>query len=133
MINILLMIFFAKMEQNQIDQGIRLRKLIKALNLNQLSFAKSLGMAQPNISRVINSGGNISVELLNRLAAKYAHVNLHWLLTGVGEMFLGETENISPQANEVPVVKGRWEELEERMERLEEVVKVVLVKLDIKL
>lgn len=114
------------MEQNQIDQSIRLKKLIKALNLNQSSFARSLGMTQPNISRMVAGSSNISVEVLNRIKNRYRQVNLHWLLAGEGEMFFEETPPLF-QVKESPgdtVVKGkgRLEELEERMERLEEVV-----------
>ena len=110
------------MKQNQIDQGIRLKKLIKALNLNQLSFAKSLNVAQPNISRIINGGGNLSLEILNRLAKRHEEVNLHWLLTGIGEMFLDDkqTRNLLVQEDQAVYGKGQ---LEERVERLEETVK----------
>ena len=116
------------MEQNQIDQGIRLKKLIKALDINQISFSKSLGMAQPNISRIINGGSNISNELLNRISARYIQVNLHWLITGVGAMFFDAIENTSPQVNEAQAAygKGRLEELEERVETLEAVVKKLI-------
>lgn len=113
------------MEQNQIDRSIRLKKLIKALNLNQISFAKSLEMTQPNISRMVSGGNNISVEVLNRIMDRYKHVNLHWLLTGVGRMFLEEDPNTRQveDSHEPIIVKGRLEELEERMERLEEIVR----------
>ena len=116
------------MEQNQIDQSIRLKKLIKALNLNQSSFARSLGMTQPNISRMVAGSSNISVEVLNRIKDRYRQVNLHWLLAGEGEMFFEETPPPLLKASELPgdaVVKGkgRLEELEERLERLEEVVR----------
>lgn len=116
------------MEQNQIDQSIRLKKLIKALNLNQSSFARSLGMTQPNISRMVAGSSNISVEVLNRIKDRYKQVNLHWLLAGEGEMFFEETNPSLPQVNELPggdtvKGKGRLEELEERLERLEEVVR----------
>lgn len=113
------------MEQSQIEKSIRLKKLIKALNLNQSAFAKSLEMTQPNINRMISGRNNISIELLNRITDKYKRVNLHWLLTGDGEMFFGEVKNISSQENDIHTVKGkgRLEELEERLDRLEEVVK----------
>ena len=107
-------------EQKRIDQSIRLKQLIKALNLNQPSFSKSLGMTQPNISRMISGRSSISVEILNRITDRYKQVNLHWLLTGEGVMFLGG----EPQEKEEDVVlvkgKGRLEELEERVERVEE-------------
>lgn len=111
------------MEQYRIDQSIRLRKLIKALNLNQSGFAKSLGMKQPNISRMVNGESNISMEVLNGITNVHKQVNLHWLLTGDGEMFLDEIEKKDNQLNESPLRgKGRLEELEERVERLEKVV-----------
>lgn len=114
------------MQQQRIDQNIRLKNLIKALNLNQISFANSLGMAQPNISRMISGEGRVSIEVLNRISDTYKQVNLHWLLTGVGEMFLEEMPDKISQVNEdsVPYTgKGRLEELEERLERLEEQIR----------
>ena len=116
-------------EQKRIDQSIRLKQLIKALNLNQPSFAKSLGMTQPNISRMISGRSSISVEILNRITDRYKQVNLHWLLTGEGLMFLGGEE----QEREEDVVlvkgKGRLEELEERLARVEEELRRVVARL----
>lgn len=113
------------MEHNQIGQSKRLKKLLKALNVNQSVFAKSLGMTQPNISRMASGEGKISVEVLNRITTTYKQVNLHWLITGDGEMFFYELQDKSPQMVEEPLIKtkGRLEDLEERLERLEEVVK----------
>lgn len=117
-------------EQKRIDQSIRLKQLIKALNLNQPSFAKSLGMTQPNISRMISGRSSISVEILNRITDRYKQVNLHWLLTGEGVMFLGG----EPQEKEEDIVlvkgKGRLEELEERVERVEEMLRRVVAELE---
>lgn len=117
------------MEQYQIDQGIRLKNLIQALNQNQTTFAKSLGMAQPNINRMISGRNQVSVEVLNRISIVYKWVNLHWLLTGDGEMFFYEEEEKNPEVNEVSGIKDKWEELDERVERLEETVKKMIVEI----
>ncbi len=113
------------MDQQQIDQSIRLKKLIKTLQLNQSLFAKSLGMTQPNISRMVSGDGKISLEVLNRITDIYKNINLHWLLTGEGTMFTHviPTEPMR-EVNETPVYKGkgRLEDLEERVERLEKIV-----------
>jgi len=78
------------------DQGSRLEKLIKALNFNQKSFAQSLGMTQPNISKMINRANNLSVEVLNKITNVHKNVNVHWLLTGEGEMFgMAQTAQIT--------------------------------------
>ncbi len=108
------------MEENQIEQSLRLQKLIKALNLNQSSFAESLGVTQPNISKIISGKNQVSVEVLNRIARVYRQVNLHWLLTGDGEMFFEK----SSQADEGPpnIVEGKGT-LAERLERLEEIAR----------
>ena len=121
------------MEPYQIDQTIRLQKLIKALNVNQSAFAKSIGMAQPNISKIISGKGQVSTEVLNRISNVYEQINLHWLMTGKGEMFLGEEEKKIPEVNEPEGVydKGK-SELEERVEWLEETLKKVMVILDVK-
>jgi len=112
------------MEQRRIEQGIRLKKLIKALNLNQSSFAESLGMTQPNINRMVSGGNNISVEALNRITDTYKSVNLHWLLTGDGAMFfMEESEEKSFQVNEDSIPYNRKEKIEERVKALEERMK----------
>ncbi len=112
------------MEQNQIDQGIRLKKLIKALNLNQSTFANSLGMTQANISKMTIGAGKVSSEVLNRITIHYKEVNMHWLLTGDGMMFLDEGAKGAVQ-EPAPKYKGRGrlEELEARVEQLEETVR----------
>lgn len=110
------------MEQYQIDQSIRLKNLIQALNQNQSTFAKSLGMAQPNINRMISGRNQVSVEVLNRISIVYKLVNLHWLLTGDGEMFLEDKNSRGGKADFV-TEKGRLEELEVRVDRIEEIIK----------
>lgn len=111
------------MDHLQIEQGIRLRQLIKALKLTQATFAKSLGMTQPNISRMIGGGNTISVKVLNAITEAHKKVNLQWLLTGEGAMFRDEAEQggqvHEPSARYTVRGKGRLEELEERVERLE--------------
>lgn len=116
------------MDQLQIEQGIRLQQLMKALNLKQTGFARSLGMTQPNISRMVTGESKISVEVLNRIIDTYKNVNMHWLLTGEGAMFTAGPGEKSVQVNEATghytvKGKGRLEELEERVERLEEEVR----------
>jgi transcriptional regulator with XRE-family HTH domain len=96
--------------------------------MNQSKFAKQLGMTQPNISRMVTGESRISTEILNRIILAHKNVNLHWLLTGDGEMFMESTQEKSspmntPSKNNIITGKGRLEELEERMGRLEAAMK----------
>lgn len=119
------------MEQYWIEQGRRLRELIKELKINQLSLAKRLQVSQPNISKVINGENKISAELLNRITEQYKQVNLHWLLTGQGDMFIEEKPGKTYQVNEtefigsgdqLPNLAERLQVIEERLAALEKAI-----------
>jgi transcriptional regulator with XRE-family HTH domain len=123
------------MEQDRIDQGIRLQKLAKALNLNQSSLAKSLGTTQPNISRMVTGESKISSEVMLRILNLHKNVNVHWLLTGEGSMFVDGQADPATQVKEVAdpyraKTKGKLEDLEERIEKLEETVQRLVKKLN---
>ncbi len=112
------------MEQSQIEQGARLQNLIRELKHNQASFAQSLGMTQPNISRMVTGESAISVKVLTGITNTYKTVNLHWLLTGAGEMFLPAASESPPMVREPSpsyqtAGKEQLEELEARLARLE--------------
>jgi hypothetical protein len=79
---------------------------------------------------MISGRSSISVEILNRITDRYKQVNLHWLLTGEGGMFLGEEPEEKEEDLLVVKGKGRLEELEERLERVEEELRRVVAGLD---
>jgi len=117
------------MDKIQIEQGIRLKTLLKALSLNQTAFAISLGMTQPNIHRMVSGKNKISMEVLNGISKTYTHVNLHWLLTGDGTMFLDQGANPNRQANEdadYNKANEKMKEVEQLSEQLEDVLKKLL-------
>ncbi|HPH54146.1 MAG TPA: helix-turn-helix transcriptional regulator [Bacteroidales bacterium] len=113
------------MEHYQIDQGIRLKKLMKVLNLNQVDFAKSVGVTQPNISKIVNGESSLSAELLARMADTYNQLNLHWLLTGSGEMFFDAVPNKNFPANEAISVSNTKERIEELKDIIEKAKRTV--------
>lgn len=66
--------------------GQRLRKVRKALNLSQQELAVSLNVNASAISQMETDRIKPSLETLLILAKSYK-VNLHWLITGMGQMF----------------------------------------------
>lgn len=70
--------------------GDRLKKLIKVLGLTQKSFGESIGIKPAYVSDLINERAKgFSTESLIRIQQVH-NVNLNWLLTGQGSMFLDE-------------------------------------------
>lgn len=97
----------------------RLRQLIQAIGISQKSFAERIKVKQAFISDIVNGRTKgFSIETLSEIAFKF-NVNLNWLLTGEGEMFLpgksplGKTDGsgIRPPAeiNGLGVIEGNVE------------------------
>ena len=77
------------------DIGERLKKLRKALNLNQSEFAKKIGMAQNSLS-LIETGKNILTQQNINLIGLTFNVSKKWFELGEGEMFVSD----NPKAKE---------------------------------
>lgn len=81
------------------EVGVRLNTLLKALNSNQLRISKATGINQVFLSDIILGKKDISREVLRKLSMKYPKVNLSWLLTGQGEMFMPDVHDNSTIAS----------------------------------
>ncbi len=66
--------------------GQRLKAIRKALNLSQVELAEKLGVNASAISQMETGRINPSLDTLMILAKNYK-ANLHWLITGSGQMF----------------------------------------------
>lgn len=76
----------------------RLKQIRNVLNLNQIDFAKKIGMSQSTYANFESGIRSVKQEFLENLAEKY-NINIHWLLTGKGEMFATPSLNI-PQSTQ---------------------------------
>lgn len=81
------------MENNAVHH--RLRLVRKALNLNQIEFAKQIGLTQTSLS-MIEVGNNTLTDKNIKLICATFNVSEQWLRNGKGEMF-----NASPYAKEL--------------------------------
>lgn len=84
---------FLMMENNAVHH--RLRLVRKALNLNQIEFAKQIGLTQTSLS-MIEVGNNTLTDKNIKLICATFNVSEQWLRNGKGEMF-----NASPYAKEL--------------------------------
>ncbi len=68
--------------------GKRITKIRKTLNLSQLNFAKQLKTTNVTINRYEKGVMNPSSDFYEKLVTVF-NVNVNYLLTGTGEMFIG--------------------------------------------
>jgi transcriptional regulator with XRE-family HTH domain len=74
----------------QIEVGKRIKQIRKALNKTQEDFGKSIGMSKASLSEVETGKYKAGIELLEKLVKKY-NVNLHFVITGEGDLFIPPT------------------------------------------
>lgn len=95
------------MKSDKIQQGARLQQLIKALKTNQTGFADLINVSQSNINKMVRGVKGISKTVINALLLGHKNVNVHWLLTGEGEMFLQHPTSPADQVAEDAAVYGK--------------------------
>ncbi len=66
----------------------RLKQLREALGLNKNQLAVKLGIDNGNLSRYESGKVKPNSEFYERLVDKFAQINLSWLISGEGEMFI---------------------------------------------
>ena len=85
-------------QESHDDSSTRLQILINTLNLNGLQFAKAIGVSQSFVSIMQSGQTKISRSVIDKIGKAFPLVNIHWLITGDGEMFLDE---LPKQSNDV--------------------------------
>nr|WP_297167496.1 hypothetical protein [uncultured Dysgonomonas sp.] len=63
----------------------RIKQLYTALGMSSRAFSEQIGKSQM-FARTI--GATIGVDVVNNIITEFPQVNLHWLVTGEGEMFI---------------------------------------------
>ncbi|EJZ42545.1 helix-turn-helix domain-containing protein [Leptospira licerasiae] len=85
--------------------GERIALLIQALGITQRKFAENIGVTPAFVNDVINRGKSFSQETIVKISFKF-RVDINWLLTGEGEMFIPSAEEIYKKADETREMIG---------------------------
>jgi SOS-response transcriptional repressor LexA len=80
----------------------RLKQLRDALGLNKNQLAVKLGIDNGNLSRYESGRVKPNSEFYERLVQKFEQVNLSWLISGEGEMFIQKIAG--PDKNKIRAV-----------------------------
>lgn len=73
--------------------GQRIRKLIKQDDLTQEAFSTKVGITRQTVNNAIKGKNLPSGDVLNKIAEAYPYLNMRWLLTGEGTMFMLSNES----------------------------------------
>lgn len=84
--------------------GNRIKEFRKKLNLSQQELAKHLNMQPQALARYEKDKVKPSIELAKKLTDLF-NINLNWLLTGKGEMFLNETQKQLPSLTQENIIE----------------------------
>jgi len=80
------------------DYKLLLIELLSSLKISKKKFAEQLGLSQGNVSDWFNRPGyRPSIDALKRISEVY-NVNLNWLITGTGAMYIEERARVSKHA-----------------------------------
>jgi len=98
----------------------RILQFIDYKNLSKNKFYKETGLA----NGILDKNSGLSAESIEKIYSKYPEINLHWLLTGEGEMLRKEEivqqalNNISSTINQTVNFSKDYEELKKENKRL---------------
>lgn len=82
--------------------GERLNSLIIALGAKNItSFEDHIEVSRKTLAKVIKEGTDTGCKNVFKIWEKFPNVNLHWLLTGSGDMFIdmSDSAKLYPQNN----------------------------------
>lgn len=81
--------------------GERLNSLITALGYKNItSFEDHLRISRKTFSKVIKEGTDTGCKNILKIWENFPNVNLHWLLTGSGDMFIDPTQVVKPYSED---------------------------------
>ena len=66
----------------------RIMQLVTALNMSARQFDMSIGTANGYILRMQKNNASVGSDVIERIVKEYPQINLVWLITGKGDMFI---------------------------------------------
>lgn len=78
----------------------RLQQFLAAENLTQAQFADSIGVGRASVSHILAGRNKPGYDFIERMASRYAEINLEWLITGKGKMYKKDRDVVAAQPAE---------------------------------
>jgi len=86
----------------------RIEAIIQHERLSPSQFADALGVQRSGISHILSGRNKPSLDFLNKLLNQFPHISGDWLITGMGAMLKGSTqnENKAPEQLQFPATES---------------------------
>ncbi|WP_026464002.1 helix-turn-helix domain-containing protein [Adhaeribacter aquaticus] len=97
--------------------GERLKTFRKSKRLIGEAFGELLNLGKAGVAHIEAGRQNLSIEQLKTLVQLFPELNVYWLLTGQGEMYLKDKQELEEE------VIPPWEALKESEPRYEKLLK----------
>ncbi len=65
----------------------RIEHIINSESLSNIQFAQALDISPASVTHILSGRNNPSLDIVTRIARKYPHYNLRWLLLGEGAVY----------------------------------------------
>lgn len=98
----------------------RLNKIIKTFFKTQVAFAEYLQVSKQQVNKYLNNSNVISYDNLIKISNDY-NINLHWLLTGQGNMLLSDADT-SSTSQQLQALQEENKKLQAQVELLKELL-----------
>lgn len=113
----------AEKVQEWVEQGARLKVLIKALFDGQKAIGQLVGHSQAYISQMVTGARPIPIEMLSKIAKKFPEVNCNWIVTGEGTLFFASDNDVNTGPGVLEKMQIELADLRDRVARIELILK----------
>ncbi len=74
----------------------RIEKIIQTEGINPSLFADIIGISRSSMNHILNGRNNPSLEVVNKILAKFDQINTDWLLFGTEPMYKSGKYSLQP-------------------------------------
>lgn len=71
----------------------RLKQIIEYYNITPHAFSQKIGVSEGTVRKILSENTTIRSDNLLKISQTFTDIDLHWLITGQGEMFLKDRQN----------------------------------------
>ena len=95
----------------------RLKQFIDSQGISPRQFEIKTELTNGVISRAIKNGTSLHGDSIVKIATCWKNLNMHWLLSGEGEMYKSDDEKLSEMLKAAKADAAYWKELLDTFQR----------------